>query len=110
MFLSHNGNCHHCCIHVTLVNWHLGGPKQETKNSCLCTPQQDMSCIHADCGLCGAAGGLLASLPFDQAQQCVEALQREGYHQACMIGHVRQSSSPQDHLIHLEHLQASQAN
>jgi len=34
------------------------------------------------------AGGLLASIPADQAQACVSELKALGYHRTAVIGHV----------------------
>jgi selenide,water dikinase len=38
------------------------------------------------------AGGLLAGVPADNAQQCVEELKKVGYYNACVIGEIKHSN------------------
>jgi selenide,water dikinase len=38
------------------------------------------------------AGGLLAGVPADKAQQCVEELKKVGYANACVIGEIKHSN------------------
>ncbi|KAK9794374.1 hypothetical protein WJX73_009966 [Symbiochloris irregularis] len=48
------------------------------------------------------AGGLLASLPIEQSEECLRQLHEQGYHEACSIGRVGEACSHEDHCIHLE--------
>lgn len=50
-----------------------------------------------------AAGGLLASLPSEESEECVRQLREQGFAHACVIGAVGEACSPEDPCIDLAH-------